>query len=153
MLIVSGGQTGVDRAGLDAASALGLPCGGYVPRGRFAEDGRLPERYPMTECKSKDYAVRTELNVIHSDATLILHHGAMVGGTQLTFELCREHHQPVHTIDLAELSPIRARQEILGFIRREKPKVLNVAGPRESGCPGIYAASLRVLKEALKNTL
>jgi hypothetical protein len=61
--IVSGGQTGVDRAALDVALELELPCGGWCPKGRRAEDGRIPDRYPMEEASSPDYRVRTELNV------------------------------------------------------------------------------------------
>jgi len=148
MKVVSGGQSGVDRAALDAALELKLPCGGYVPKGRLAEDGPIPYRYPMTESESGDYRVRTELNVVHSDATLILHRGPMFGGTLLTEELCRKNGKTAFAVDLAAgVEP--AVERIREFLKRQSPAVLNVAGPRESNSPGIYAASLAVLRKAL----
>src|SRR3989344_782830 len=104
MKIISGGQTGVDRAALDAALELGLPCGGIVPKGRLAEDGRIPERYPVQECDSEDYVVRTELNVIHSDATLILNRGEISGGTLITAQFCRKHKKPFHVIPMDQIT-------------------------------------------------
>src|SRR5512132_1315628 len=85
--IVSGGQTGVDRAALDAAMAFGLACGGWVPRGRRAEDGAVPPRYPMRETRGYTYAERTRRNVRDSDGTLILTRGRPTGGTALTGRL------------------------------------------------------------------
>src|SRR5581483_10843705 len=147
MKVVSGGQSGVDRAALDAALELKIPCGGYVPKGRLAEDGPIPYRYPMTECESSEYRARTELNVVHSDATLILHRGPAFGGTLLTEELCRRHRKTFCAVDLDDgLEP--AAKKIKDFIREKSPAVLNVAGPRESNAPGIYAASLPVLRKA-----
>jgi len=144
--IVSGGQTGVDRAALDAALEAGLPCGGFVPRGRLAEDGPIPARYPLTECESEDYAVRTGLNVLGSDATLILYEGELSGGTLLTAGLCRRHGKPVFTLALGREPPEAAAERCRAFIRRARPSILNVAGPRESGSPGVYGRSLAVLK-------
>src|SRR3989442_2721366 len=89
--IVSGGQTGVDRAALDTALALGLPCGGWCPRGRRAEDGPLPTRYPLRETPSSSYPERTVWNVRDSDGTLILHRGRLSGGTALTLRLVSRH--------------------------------------------------------------
>lgn len=150
MKVVSGGQTGVDRAALDAALALGIPCGGYVPKGRLAEDGPLPYRYPMTESESSEYRVRTELNIVHSDATLILHRGEIFGGTLLTLELCKKHAKLVLAVDLEVGMEKAAVEKIKAFLAKEKLSVLNIAGPRESNSPGIYAASLVVLKKALQ---
>jgi predicted Rossmann fold nucleotide-binding protein DprA/Smf involved in DNA uptake len=93
--IVSGGQTGVDRAALDIALALGIPCGGWCPRGRGAEDGVIPARYPLQETCSHDYAERTRRNVIDSDGTLILAIGALHGGTLLTAQLAEKAASPV----------------------------------------------------------
>lgn len=150
MKIVSGGQTGVDRAALDAAVKAGIDCGGFVPKGKLAEDGRIPDRYPVYECDSPDYGVRTEMNVINSDATLILNRGIIDGGTAYTLELCRHHGKPVSVIDLDNLETQQAAEHVRKFLRREKPQVLNVAGPRESKSPGIYALSLNILLFVLK---
>lgn len=144
--VVCGGQTGVDRAALDAALEAGLELGGYVPKGRLAEDGPLPPRYPMTECDSAEPAVRTELNVLHSDATLILNRGPMAGGTALTAALCRKHRKPVLVVDAdAE----RAEETVRAFLKERSPTVLNVAGPRESKSPGIYAVARGLLRRVL----
>ena len=92
--IVSGGQTGVDRTALDVAIQLGLEHGGWCPRGRMAEDGRIPECYQLTECAEPDYRLRTEQNVIDSDGTLILFHEPLTGGTRLTRRFARKHIKP-----------------------------------------------------------
>src|SRR3954447_14624932 len=92
--IVSGGQTGVDRAALDVALALGIPCGGWCPRGRGAEDGLIPERYPLVETPAADASQRTRWNVRDSDGTLILAWGEPTGGTLLTVQACRETGKP-----------------------------------------------------------
>jgi hypothetical protein len=144
--VVSGGQTGVDRAALDVALALGLPCGGWCPRGRRAEDGSIDPRYPLRETPSRDYAERTEWNVRGSDATLILHRGPLVGGTVLTLALARRHRRPVLAVDLgvkADAAAVRA------WLRASSPRVLNVAGPRESTAPGIQAEAARFLRRVL----
>jgi len=145
--VLSGGQTGVDRAALDAALEAGIPCGGYVPKGRLAEDGRVPGKYPMQECDSEDYAVRTFLNVRHSDATLILARGKPGGGTLFTKRVCLDLGKPVRVIDLEECGPRQALERASDFLRRERPSILNVAGPRESGSPGIYVLSFSLLRE------
>lgn len=146
MKIISGGQTGVDRGALDAALDLGLPSGGTAPKGRRAEDGRIPQRYPLSESPSPDYAVRTERNVLDADATLILCPGEPTGGTRLTRDLARRHDKPFRVVDLGELSPAEAARD---FLRSERPEVLNVAGPRESTFPGIGERVRLLLKEVL----
>lgn len=144
--IVSGGQTGVDRAALDTALELGVPCGGWCPTRRKAEDGRIPEHYPLTELPGGGYPERTERNVLDSDGTLILARGPLAGGTRLTADLARKHGKPVLVVDLSgDPSPTEAaawRQE--HGIRR-----LNVAGPRESGAPGIHGQAMRYLRQLL----
>jgi hypothetical protein len=132
--IVSGGQTGVDRAALDVAIALGIPYGGWCPRGRRAEDGVIPACYAMQEHASADYDARTEANVADSDGTLVLYRGVLEGGTKLTCELAARHRKPLLVVDLATSpDPAAARR----WIDAERIAVLNVAGPRESGRPGI----------------
>lgn len=145
--VISGGQTGVDRAALDAALELGIPCGGTVPKGRLAEDGPVPARYPMKESPSPDYPARTEANVQDSDATLILAWAApLTGGTLRTLEFARRHGKPAAVVSLGEGDPVA---EIRAFLSRVKPATLNVAGPRESSCPGIGAKARRALLLAL----
>jgi hypothetical protein len=134
--IVSGGQTGVDRAALDAALAAGVAVGGWCPRGRLAEDGAIPERYPLRETASADPAQRTEWNVRDSDGTLILHRGPLAGGTALTADLARRAGRPLLLLDLDAPPPV---VEVQAWLRERGIRVLNVAGPRASEAPGIGA--------------
>jgi len=132
--IVSGGQTGVDRGALDAALYLGVPCGGWCPKGRRAEDGPIPLEYPLLETESASYPERTERNVVESDATLILSIDQPTGGTKLTVDLAKKHAKPYLALELqSEL----AMDEACQWVAEQEIAVLNVAGPRESGCPGI----------------
>ena len=135
-VIHSGGQTGVDRAALDAAMARGVPVGGWCPQGRRAEDGPIPPRYPLTETGSAEYAVRTRWNVRDAEATLVLTFGEPDAGTALTIEEARALGKPLCIVDLGaewEVAPVAA------WLLEEGVRVLNVAGPRESSAPGIYA--------------
>jgi hypothetical protein len=138
MQIISGGQTGVDRGALDAAIELGLPHGGWCPRGRLAEDGRIPDRYRLRESDSPEYHVRTMQNVMEADATLILCRGRPSGGTELTLRLAKRHGRPHLVVDL-DLVPDPA--EVRGWLTGHDVQVLNVAGPRESQSPGIGAVA------------
>jgi hypothetical protein len=144
--IVSGGQTGVDRGALDAARDLGIPHRGYCPRGRRAEDGRIPDRYSMVESESRDYAVRTELNVRGSDATLVLCHGSPHGGTALTLRLAGELDKPHLVVDLDRPRP---DGEVHAWLHDHAVRRLNVAGPRESHHPGIAARARAYLTRLL----
>ena len=92
--IVSGGQTGVDQAALDVAIEMGIPHGGWVPKGRKTEKGRLPDKYNVRETNAIDYDQRTELNVIDSEATLLFSNGTLKGGSALTQRLARKHNKP-----------------------------------------------------------
>ncbi|MBK1702525.1 putative molybdenum carrier protein [Thiococcus pfennigii] len=134
--VVSGGQTGVDRTALDAAAALGLASGGWCPRGRRAEDGPIPARYPLIETPVAAYRQRTAWNVRDSDATLILHRGPLSGGTALTADLARRLDRPLLTWDLSEPPAVAA---VVEWLLDHGVQVLNCAGPRESGAPGIEA--------------
>lgn len=142
--ILSGGQTGADRGALDAAIELGLPHGGFCPRGRRAEDGRIPARYQLTELSTPDYPARTEANVLAADATLIVTRGAPTGGTALTLRLCRRHQRPHLHVDLDRAEDPAA--EVRAFLTRTGARVLNVAGPRESTTPGIGSAVRELLR-------
>jgi hypothetical protein len=142
--IVSGGQTGVDRAGLDAAIACKIRVGGYMPKNALAEDGRVPAKYNLKETKSPEYAQRTILNIITSHATLILYNGKLDGGTLLTYEVCSKKKKPVLTVNL-EYSKSRCKREIYKFLNEVKPRTLNIAGPRESKSPGIYKKVYKLL--------
>lgn len=144
MKIVSGGQTGVDRGALDAAIQLGIPHGGWCPRGRLAEDGQIPSRYQLTETDSPEYWVRTEQNVLDSDATLILCRDQPSGGTELTRRLAEQNDKPCLVVDLDR--PPRL-DEIRRWIARHRVAILNVAGPREAQSPGISARATQFLKE------
>lgn len=146
--VISGGQTGVDRAALDVAIALEIPHGGWCPSGRLAEDGRIPDHYQLRETGSPDYAVRTEWNVRDSDATLILTRGELVGGTRLTAILALRYVKPLCVINLAEVAVPR---NALQWLLRHKIRALNVAGPRESTCPGIYHAAKAFLLPLLRD--
>ena len=134
LVIVSGGQTGVDRSALDAAIAAGIPHGGLCPRGRLAEDGRIPDRYQLAETASPLYRVRTEQNILLSDATLILARGRLTGGTRLTRDLARKHHKPCLVVNLGRPP---TSESIRHWLTENAIAKLNVAGPRESQSPGI----------------
>ena len=142
--VVSGGQTGVDRAALDAAAELGLDLGGGCPAGRLAEDGVIPGRYPLVETPDRAAAQRTDWNVRDSDAKLILHRGAPIGGTRLTMDLARRHGRPLLLRDLGTAVDARAIADWLGVNRVQ---ILNCAGPRESESPGITHQSAQLLRQ------
>jgi len=147
--IISGGQTGVDRAALDAARGLGLPYGGFVPHGRWTEKGPLPDKYEgMVETQSRKPAPRTKRNVEEADATLIITRGECAGGTLLTLEIAQSLGRPHLVIDLDEAEDPAA--QISDWIRSARPKVLNIAGPRASKDAEIYAEARAVLTEALR---
>ncbi len=140
--IVSGGQTGVDRSGLEAAIALGIAHGGWCPKGRLSEDGSIPSRYALREMNSADYPARTEQNVIDSDATLILYERRLKGGTLLTRKFAIEHGRPHLCVRLSSESSLVKTVRWLGEVR---PQTLNVAGPRDSTAPGIERRALEFL--------
>lgn len=143
--IVSGGQTGADRAGLDVAMKFGLHVGGYCPKGRLAEDGTVPECYPLIELTKGGYSARTERNVIESDGTLIFNIGKLSGGTRLTVECVLKHNKPHLVIQLDAASPNVAT--LSEWLEQNNIRVLNVAGPRESKTPGVHQLACCYLDE------
>jgi hypothetical protein len=141
--IISGGQTGVDRAAVDAAMKHGVECGGWCPAGRLDEFGRIPDRYPLKELEGGSFAERTLQNVKDSDGTLVIYFGEPRGGTKFTVQCCVEQRRPHKLIDAAELSAERASELIAEFVREEKVTTLNVAGPRQSEWPDGYDYTFR----------
>ncbi len=146
--LVSGGQTGADRAALDAALAAEFPCGGWCPSRRQAEDGPIPAHYPLQELNG-GYSVRTLANVKHSDATLIVYRDSISGGTASTLRFCKQQQRPYLLIDSAQLDIQQAVAMIEQFIAQHQVETLNVAGPRASGCPSIYAVTREVLDRVI----
>ncbi len=151
--LISGGQTGVDRAALEAALESGFPCGGWCPRGRRAEDGRLPARFPLKEAPSARYAQRTALNVRDSDGTLVLTRGRPDRGTALTCRLARQRDKPLLIVDLERSVPQDAAAATLDWAVGHCVEVLNVAGPRESHRPGVHRQARRVLDALIEQVL
>jgi hypothetical protein len=144
--IMSGGQTGVDRAALDVALELGLPCGGWCPLGRKAEDGPLDPKYPLQETSTPSYAQRTECNVRDSDGTLVLTRGQPKGGTALTIQLAKRYQKPHLVIDLDDKPSVSTIRE---WAEAHQIGVLNVAGPRENERSGTYARAANLLRRLL----
>ena len=143
--IISGGQTGVDRAALDAALAASFPCGGWCPEDRRAEDGILSERYPLTPLPGGGYAERTRKNLMEAEGTVVIYFGDLEGGTELTAYLCMKNSRPYKLIDGDEVPVERAIQLLAQFVRERKLAVLNVAGPRASSRPQGYAYTRAVI--------
>lgn len=144
--IVSGGQTGADRAALDWAIAHGIPHGGWCPPGREAEDGAIDARYQLTEALAGGYRHRTRLNVEDSDGTLILNLGELEGGTLETRCFAEQLKKPFHVVQLDSGVSQGLTFIALEWLRAHRIRVLNVAGPRESKRPGIYAAASAFLE-------
>jgi hypothetical protein len=143
--IVSGGQTGVDRAALDAALAVGFPCGGRCPSDRAAEDGVISEEYPLVPVACGGYRQRTLKNVQDSDGTAILFNQSLTGGTKLTRDLCIREKKPFIVLDAVQISTERATSAVLRFIEENEIEILNVGGPRASGWPEGYQFALALV--------
>ena len=168
MRIISGGQTGVDRAALDVALECGIECGGWCPAGRLDEFGRIPDQYPVQEVKDEDkegrsrdrpggletaapwkerdiFAERTLANVRDSDGTIVIYSGQLRGGSEYTVECCEQLQRPHLLVDASKLSTEDAARLIGDFVRKNKIDVLNVAGPRQSEWPEGYDYAFRAL--------
>lgn len=147
--VISGGQTGVDRAGLDAAMAAGIPIGGYCPKGRNAEDGVIPEKYPLIALESQESFYRTEKNVIESDGTLIINRGELTEGTKLTLDFTVQYGKPRLVVQLDDANVIDPGQ-VVRWLKGQYISTLNIAGPRESKYPGgIYGDAFNYLSSVL----
>jgi Circularly permutated YpsA SLOG family len=165
--IVSGGQTGVDRGALDAALVAGFACGGWCPSDRGAEDGEIPERYPLTPLPSanasstsedpsarqvaEQYRASTLKNVLDSDGTVILYSATLSGGTLLTQKLCMREKKPFIALDARAMTKLRAAGAVAQFVEEHGISVLNVAGPRLSGWPAGYGFALGVVGAVISN--
>ena len=144
--IVSGGQTGADRAALDFAMKNGISHGGWVPKGRKAEDGPIPDRYNLREMPTASYPQRTEQNILDSDGTLIISHGPLTGGSALTKELADRRHKPRLHIDLNAIPLPEAAEKIRNWLELLSIEVLNIAGPRASENEKIYSDTITLLE-------
>ena len=148
--IISGAQTGADRAALDFALKFSIPHGGWIPKGRIAEDGPLPDKYQLQEMPTSSYPKRTEQNVIDSDGTVIFSRGKPTGGTDYIRKMVLKHKKKLVHIDLKLQTSYDAAYEILSSIEFHHIKILNVAGPRASKDPAIYNDVFKILDMAYK---
>ena len=148
--IVSGAQTGVDRAALDAALRKNVPCGGWCPAGKKAEDGTIPELYPVRELEDGGYNERTLKNVQDSDGTVIIYFGQLSGGTEDTLRYCLHEKKPYLLLDGLEVKTGRAAERIMEFLRISPGGILNFAGPRASNEPRAYEYTTQVVEKFLE---
>jgi len=145
--IVSGGQTGADRAALDWAIEHGVPHGGWCPNGRLAEDGSIDPRYRLQETPSSSYPQRTEWNVLDSDGTVVFSIAEfLTGGSKTTIELARKYRRPVLHLSKAR-GVLAAETEFRRFLEEQNIKALNVAGPKTSNEPQIGAFVREILEK------
>ncbi len=162
--IISGGQTGADRGGLDAAIHCDLPHGGWCPRGRIAEDGVIPSKYQLNEMASPEYLPRTKANVFDSDTTVIFTYGPLKGGSLKTATYAHHLEKPWHEVDLSRTTTKAAIREIMRWLAGDEKLndydkyvayppplacILNVAGSRESQAPGIQDEVFRLMVDLL----
>jgi GT2 family glycosyltransferase len=149
MKIISGGQTGVDRAALDAALSLGVPTGGWCPEGRLDEGGIIPRRYPLLELPGGGYTERTARNVSEAGGTVIFHPGSLQGGTKATADFCAEKRKPCLSIDATAVSPADGTEQLRAFVQTNRIEILNVAGPRASQWTQGYDFTIQTLTKFL----
>ncbi|MBE0582206.1 MAG: putative molybdenum carrier protein [Desulfofustis sp.] len=148
--ILSGGQTGADRAALDAAIFCGFAYGGAIPAGRKTEAGPLSDDYRMEELASDRYPDRTQKNVQAADGTLILSHGELSGGSALTGRIAESEGKPCLHIDFHETPLPQAEARVIPWLRKHRIRILNVAGPRASSDPKIYDQAYALIVSLLQ---
>ena len=149
--IISGGQTGVDRAALDVALTHGIGCGGWCPAGRLDEFGTISDRYPLQELEFGGSTERTLQNVKDSDGTVVIYPSKLSGGTEQTVHFCVEQRRPHELIDALRVSAQDAAKLIVDFVRDHEIEILNVAGPRQSEWPEGYNFTSRALEIFLES--
>lgn len=151
--IVSGGQTGADRAAFDFALQVGIDCGGWVPKGQIAEDGIIPAKYPnLIETESDDSGERTERNVRDSDGTLLVTRGTPTGGSAFTLQAVARLNKPVLHVDLEGESVTPVSRRLRQWLQAIRPSVLNIAGPRNSEDPEIYELTTVLLEKTFRHS-
>lgn len=148
--IISGGQTGADRAALDFAIEHNIPYGGWVPKGRKTEDGTLPDRYDLQEMPTDEYLKRTEQNILNSDGTLIISNGRLTGGSALTEFLTCMHNMPYFHVDMDQINLAEAAAKTRQWIKDNGIKILNVAGARASKDSEIYRVTIDLLEATFR---
>lgn len=148
--IVSGGQTGVDQAALDAAIVHGMSYGGWLPPGRRTEKGPLSARYKMQVLTTGGYPDRTRKNILDSDGTLVITNGVLAGGSALTAKIAESRGKPLLHIDLAELGHEEIIVLLAEWLRKYQPEILNIAGPRASSDGSIYDAAFKLVSDLLR---
>ena len=162
--LISGGQTGADRGGLEAALYCKVPHGGWCPKGRLAEDGPIPDKYLLQEMTTKDYLRRTEANVVDSDATVVFTYGLPSGGSLRTVEFARKHAKPYEQVDLLHTSRETAVKTLADWLGGDGENdyedyeaippgscILNVAGSRESKAPDIELLVMQIMIDVLRS--
>lgn len=147
--IISGGQTGVDRGALDACLQANFSCGGWCPAGRKAEDGEIPPQYPLKETWSFSYDERTRKNIQDSDATLIIYHGELIGGSLLTCNYAKEIRKPVFLFQVSPFFIDEPLEQLLHFLEINQVKILNIAGPRASQWPKAHESSFLITSKLI----
>ena len=152
--IISGGQAGSDRGGLDGALRFWGEdtdrIGGWCPSGRRSEDGPIPSKYPLQETMEWTYPPRTRLNVKESDGTVVFTNGAPTGGSKLTFNLAHQECKQTCHVDLSLMDYAQAADLIVDWVDALGIEVLNVAGSRETSCPGIQEFTALTIQRVLK---
>lgn len=151
MKIISGGQTGADRAALDYAIEFNIPYGGWVPKGGKTEDGTLPDKYKLQEMPTSDYSKRTEKNILAADGTLIASHGRLTGGSALTQFISEKQNKPFIHVDFNRMSIDEATKVVRIWLKKNQIETLNVTGPRASKDPAIYEATRRLLEAVFRS--